>query len=116
MATHSAFSRMASAVLLAMLAMSGFSVTAQSLPPERINYQGVLRDQNGVPLTGTYDMWFRFFDAASGGNEILVDRHAAVTVSGGLLDIVLGTGAVSDGSGPGTYTLLSRVFGGYTGV
>src|SRR5262245_58663271 len=45
------------------------------IPPSRMNYQGVLRDQNSVPLSGTYDMTFRFFDAATGGNEIVVDQH-----------------------------------------
>ena len=52
-------------------------------------------------------MTFRFFDAATAGDEILVDRHTAaltgaVTVSGGLFDVALGAGSVSDGSGPGS--------------
>src|SRR5262245_39250637 len=94
---------------------------AQVLPPDNVNYQGVLRDQNDMPLTGTYDMLFRFMDAATGGNEILVDQHAAatsnaVTVSNGLFNVALGSGTVSDGSGPGTYTILRTVFRDYTDV
>src|SRR5262245_37598406 len=121
MATHSVSSRDAMAVFAVVLAMFAPAVLADTLPPERINYQGVLRDQNGMPLTGTYDMWFRFFDAATGGNEILVDQHTAatgnaITVSGGMLDVVLGSGTVSDGSGPGTYALPSDVFKTYADV
>ena len=52
-------------------------------PSPFVNFQGVLRDAADRPLSGTYDMTFRFFNAASGGNEILVDRHLAA-----------GTGAV----------------------
>src|SRR5215510_15093125 len=84
-------------------------------PPASVNYQGVLRDQNDLPLTGTYDLVLRFMDAATGGNEILVDQHVAVngnavTVTGGLFNVVLGAGVVNDGSGPGTYTSLDAVF------
>ncbi len=121
MTTCSISSRLAPAILLSVIAFSTVPLSAQALPPERVNYQGVLRDQNNLPLSGTFDMWFRFFDAASVGNEILVDQHAAatgnaITVSGGLLDVVLGTGTVTDGSGPGTYTQLSTVFRDYTDV
>jgi len=58
-------------------------------------------------------MAFRFFDAAASGNEILVDSHASVVVSGGLFSVQLGSGTVTDGSGPGGYTTLSRVFANY---
>ena len=84
-------------------------------PPPLINYQGVLRGMEDEPLTGSYDMTFRFFDAETGGVEILVDRHLAadaqaVIVDGGLFSVGLGSGTVADGSGPGTYTSLDAVF------
>jgi hypothetical protein len=86
-----------------------------------VNYQGVLRDQNDKPLSGSYDMTFRFMDAASGGNEILIDQHAAssanaVSVSGGLFNVALGSGTVTDGAGPGAYISLDQVFRDYAGV
>jgi hypothetical protein len=89
--------------------------------PSLVNYQGVLRDAGGTPRSGNYDMTFRFFNAASGGEEILVDRHTAallgaVTVSGGLFDVALGGGSVSDGSGSGTYGGLDAVFDNYQDV
>ncbi len=104
---------------LAFLA-SGHDARAAT-PPALINYQGVLRDSNNIPLDGPYDMTFRFFDALSGGNEILVDAHLisagkAVIVSSGLFNVALGGGDVVDGSGPGTYTSLAEVFAAYDAV
>lgn len=48
----------------------------------------------------------------------MVDSHtaalgSAVTVSGGLFNVQLGGGTISDGSGPGTYTSLSDLFRDY---
>jgi hypothetical protein len=101
-------------VLLALILLAGGAVLAAT-PPDRVRYQGVLRDASNNPQDGSFDMVFRFFDAEVGGGEILVDSHtaadgAAVTVTGGLFDVQLGGGAVSDGSGAGTYTSLDQVF------
>src|SRR5262245_36089183 len=90
-------------------------------PPPLINYQGVLRGAGDEPLTGSYDMTFRFFDAEIGGAEILVDRHLAaaaqaVAVDGGLFSVGLGSGTVVDGSGPGIYISLDAMFLGFNQV
>jgi hypothetical protein len=88
-------------------------------PPSLVNYQGVLRNQNGAPLSGAFDMVLRFMDAQSGGTEILIDRHVtsnAVIVSDGLFNVTLGSGTIIDGSGPGTYTALEEVFRDYGNV
>jgi len=106
------------------LQLAGTSVlvaglTLAAVPPALVNYQGVLRDNLGNPLSGTYDMVFRFHSADLGGDEILVDSHtggAAIAVSGGLFNVQLGSGTVSDGSGPGAYTSLAGVFANYADV
>jgi len=90
-------------------------------PPALTHYQGVLRSAADEPLTGAYDMDFRFFDLETGGNEILVDRHLAanaqaVTVEGGLFAVALGSGQVIDGSGPGTYASMADLFRDHSGV
>ncbi len=108
-----------SAALL-VLGLCGASVAGVE-PSPFMNYQGVLRDASEAPLDGNYDMTFRFWDAETGGNEILLDAHLAagagdVPVSGGLFDVQLGSGAVSDGSGPGTYDSLDRVFADHADV
>jgi hypothetical protein len=88
-------------------------------PPGLINYQGVLRNADDVPLDGTYDMIFRFYDDADPAapeNEIFVDEHlasgtGAVTVTGGLFDVLLGSGNFYDGTGPGDHPHIFYVFG-----
>ena len=70
------------------LAAGAWPPAHAATPPATVNYQGVLRDQNDTPLSGTYDMVFRFMDAATAGVEIMIDQHAAaagnaVTVSNG---------------------------------
>ncbi|NJN64492.1 MAG: hypothetical protein HC882_06155 [Acidobacteria bacterium] len=108
-----------SLLTLALALFGPFSLAVTG--PDAIHYQGVLRDASDSPQDGAFDMRFRFFDAETGGNEILVDAHlasgtGAVDVSGGLFAVALGSGAVSDGSGPGTYTSLALVFASFPNV
>ena len=105
-------------LVLAIVAIAAVSTVPAADPPALVNYQGVLRDALDKPRTGTFDMVFRFFDAPTGGTEILVDSHAggggnAVTVAGGLFNVPLGGGTVTDGLGAGTYTSLDQVFRDY---
>ncbi len=87
-------------------------------PPAAVNYQGVLRDASDKPRTGSFNIVFRFFDAAS--IEIFIDAHTLpahqVVVTNGLFNVVLGGGDVADGSGPGVYTSLAQVFRDYGDV
>ena len=85
------------AILCVLAAAAAAQPTPGALPPERMNYQGVLRDAANRPLDGSFDMVFRLVDAAGGG-EILVDRHDGVnrvTVARGLFNVHLGGGVVS---------------------
>ncbi len=104
-------------LLLGLLAAC--SAVAAATPPDLINYQGVLRNASDKPQTGSFDMVFSFYDAATAGSEILVDSHTGggnVAVSNGLFTAQLGGGTVTDGAGPGTYTALSQVFRDYGSV
>jgi hypothetical protein len=119
--TGSLPTRLLSASLLAALMFAAPGRLRAVEPPALLNYQAVLRDAGGAPLSGSYDMTFRFFDAPSGGNEILVDTHLAanaqaVVVAGGLLSVDLGGGQVTDGSGAGIYPSLAPLFRDYAGV
>lgn len=107
---------MRTSTLLLTLALLAPGVTPAADPPDAINYQGVLRDADGNPEDGSFDMRFRFFDAENAGNELIVDEHlaagtGAVGVSGGLFSVPLGSGTVLDGAGPGTFSTLAEVFG-----
>src|SRR5436190_5168842 len=62
-------------------------------------YQGRLTDA-GAPASGSYDLRFRLFDAATGGNQLSDTlTNPAVAVNGGLFTVALNFGpAVFDGS------------------
>jgi len=107
------------AFALSLVALVGPASAAA--PPTLVNYQGVLRDAAGIPESGSRDMIFRFFDASSGGNEILIDGHVVnesgpVAVTNGLFDVQLGSGILLDGAGSGTYLTLGEVFRDYQNV
>lgn len=87
-------------------------------PPDRLNYEGVLRGADDAPLDGAFDMVFRFFASDAGGSALLIDAHLVagtgpVIVDGGLFNAALGGGAVADGPGAGTYASLSDLFGDF---
>ena len=61
-------------------------------PPveSKINYQGQLMDDAGNPLDGTYDMEFRFYNAAVGGSQVgSTISRGDVAVANGLFSVKL---------------------------
>jgi len=59
-----------------------------------IAYQGRLADADGNPLTGTYNMIFRLYDAATGGTPLWEEPWSGsngVRVSDGLFNVMLGS-------------------------
>jgi len=92
-------------VIASGLTLSLIGPAAAVLPPPFLNYQGVLRDSAGAPITGDRDMVFRFYSdmgsgcPAVGGALLLEDYHlasssGAVGVSGGLFSVLIGGGDV----------------------
>ncbi len=87
-------------------------------PPATLGYQAMLNAPDGAPLSGTFDMVFAFYSSNAGGDEILIDSLTSgggnpVMVEQGLMTVSLGSGSVTDGSGPGTYLSLDEVFRDY---
>jgi hypothetical protein len=91
---------------LAMIALLVAAQTAGALPLARtqpapaaastgtIAYQGRLADAAGAPLTGTYNMIFRLYDAATGGTPLWSEPWTGsngVKVSDGLFNVMLGS-------------------------
>jgi type VI secretion system VgrG family protein len=104
-----------STVLLILMAALG-AIAAE--PTDTVTFQGSLTDPSGVPVNGDVELIARFYDAATVGNQILVDAHQSggtgpVPVANGVLSVALGQGVVSDGTGPGIYTSLTDVFADY---
>jgi len=87
-------------MLLCCVRLSQSSATEPAY--ERVNFQGRLSTAGGVAPNGSYDMLFKFYDAATNGTLLLTDRHFAptnpVTVSGGLYSVLLGGGEIVAGS------------------
>ncbi len=102
------FLRSSIGILLLLAGAPGPALAASV--PSRVNYQGVLRDAAGAPLTGEFDLTFRLYDAPTGGNEMLFDEHLDVIVERGLFAVEIGGGNVSDGAGPGVFLDLIDLF------
>lgn len=86
---------------LMILFVLSATVLLASTPAGLVNYQGILRDNSDQPISGTFDMVFRFYDAPSGGSLLLTDAHfagGAVNVINGLFDVALGSGSIIPGS------------------
>ncbi len=65
---------------------------AEGAVPQLINFQGILKDGSGNPVSnGLYFATFRIYDAPSGGAVLWVDTQTVVT-SSGLFNAFLGRG------------------------
>ncbi len=67
------------------------AASAQAVGPQLINYQGVLTNDQGQPLDGSYNLTFKIYGAASGGIALWTETLTAVVVDEGLFSVVLGT-------------------------
>ncbi|MFA5035130.1 MAG: hypothetical protein WC500_05070, partial [Candidatus Margulisiibacteriota bacterium] len=69
-----------------------FLIIAQlsaSAVPEQMNFQGILRDNNGNPLQGSYAVTFFIYAAATGGSPLWTETRT-VAIEDGLFNIILG--------------------------
>jgi formylglycine-generating enzyme required for sulfatase activity len=86
---------------------------AQSVP-QLINYQGRLTNATGQPPAdgSTVDLTFKFYGVASGATAYLTVLQKNVVVTGGLYNVLIGSGTVT----PGTEPTLAAVFQKHTDV
>ena len=76
------------AVLLA-LGVMGLQVATAA--PRLINYQGILHDDMGDPLNGTFDLTFLISpDTLPGTDSSWSETHPDVQVTEGLFNVILG--------------------------
>jgi hypothetical protein len=69
-------------VLLSSLALAGI--------PKMINYQGMLTDNSGTPLTGSYNLTFKIWTDTTGGSSLWTETQNGVQVTNGLFNVVMG--------------------------
>jgi len=77
-------------ILLAVVAGLLLAASAQAVGPPLINYQGVLTDDQGQPLDGSYSLVFKVYGVESGGAALWTETHLAVPVDEGVFSVVLG--------------------------
>ena len=78
------------AALVSLAAIAKFAAAAPAATPGQINYQGLLLDQQGAPITGNVNLGFTIFDAAQNGTALWTETHPNVAALNGVYDVVLG--------------------------
>ena len=78
------------AALISLHAIVMLAAPAPAATPGQINYQGLLLDQQGAPITGNVNLVFTIFSAASGGSALWTESHPSVAALDGVYDVVLG--------------------------
>src|SRR5690242_6695162 len=88
------------AFLSACLVLSGMNTaTALAAPgqqglsagPTTVTFEGYLATLGGTPITGTHDLTFRLYSAATGDTALWTEDHDSVVVSSGLYSVQLGS-------------------------
>jgi hypothetical protein len=76
-------------IVLTFVVVLGITLSTAAAVPGRINYQGQLNDQNGVPVNATVSLVFSIYDVASGGTALWSETQSIV-VSNGVFSVQLG--------------------------
>ena len=89
LAGNAAWASGASAALASLL---DSDVTADTSVPLLMNYQGMLRDAEGNPLSGYYTLTLRIYDdiTALPADALWAEEHVSVTVRSGDFSVLLG--------------------------
>lgn len=75
----------------AFFVLGMFFSPAEAAVPLYMTYQGVLKDNSGNYLTGSYAMTFRLYGALTGGTAVWTEEQTDVPVSSGRFSVTLGT-------------------------
>jgi hypothetical protein len=76
-------------LLLALLIIANNFLFAQS--PNTISWQGIVTDNEGNTLNGTYDVTVKLYDAESEGTALWTETHTALEITDGLANLTLGS-------------------------
>lgn len=105
---------------------TGFDADLVPYVPWSMNYQGILKDSGGMPLTGSHELDFtiyRYNWTAAVYESVWTETHPAVAFTNGLFNVTLGlagnplrgdvfTGMGTNGNGDGDLELGVKVDGG----
>jgi len=79
----------ASAAPAGLPAANAAPQAAQATVPNTFNYQGFLRNPDGTPMNGNYEIQIGFYDQASGGTNWAGAGWSPVPVRDGLFNVVM---------------------------
>lgn len=105
-------------VLCIIIMLAFLAVLPANAATAAFTYQGKLADSTGNPLSGSYDLSFKLYDALTAGNQVgSTVSLTGVNVSGGLFTVQIDFGASAFNTGAdrwlettvGTTTLSPRV-------
>lgn len=68
-----------------------FTVPGYAAVPQTINFQGRLTDANGNVLSGTVNLYFRIYDAETGGTTIWGPETHSPSLDNGTFNVMLGS-------------------------
>jgi len=71
-------------VLIAVMTLVCLTAGIATAVPvtQSITYQGKLTNAAGSPLTGTYTLTFKLYDASTGGTTLSTDTHSVTATNG----------------------------------
>jgi hypothetical protein len=84
--------------------------------PLLINYQGRINNASGQSITGTVNLTFAFYSAATGGTKYLSVYQPSIQVSGGVYALLIGSGTVTIGTEPDLAAVFQKHPSVYMGV
>ncbi len=82
--------------LISLIALFVLSLSAIATPVGPLNYQGRLLDNQGVPVTGSYNFVIRIYDDVSAGTLQYQETINGVNVNDGVYSFRIGTAPVPD--------------------
>ena len=86
------------------------SSQAGAAAPTLVNFQGILEDSQGTPISGSVQVTFRIHDAATDG-MVLFEETQTVSVQGGLFSVLLGSAGGPIGLDSAVFTTSERWLG-----
>jgi hypothetical protein len=79
-------------LLLVLICVLLSAAVAGAEVPRLMNYQGVLTDANGIPLSGSHDISFRIYRGEGTGAQVLWEEsHSALELKEGVFNVILGS-------------------------
>ena len=73
-------------ITLLLLPKPGFSAV-----PDQVNYQGLLKDDSGLPIAGSVNFDFAIFDTLTSGTQLWTETQNGVSVVNGIYSVALGS-------------------------